>query len=175
MNDLFERWLFDAEQLPPEEQLALQNTLAVSPAQRERAAGWRQAEADLQASAMVDPAPGFAARWRAAVARRLERRKRLQVGLGLAGSLVGAFTLLGLLAIPLLSSPAGAATAGLEALVSISQVLDAGFTLAGALVEGVPAAAGLLLLSITLAWLAVLWFATLYRYAFQKLPNGGLK
>lgn len=171
----FERWLFRAERLTPEQEQALANTLVVVPELRALAAGWRAAEADLQRAAQVGPDPGFTERWRLKLASAQARRRQRQVGLVLSGTLTGAFGSLAMLAVLVLSSPAGLAAALMETAITIHQQVVSGVRVAGALIDGFPLAAGVLLLSVTLAWLSVIWFATLYRFAFQNLQNGERK
>ncbi len=171
----FERWILDDQDLPTGQEQALSNALAVSPRLRELRAGWQAAQAELQQAEPAIPAPGFTERWQARLASYESRRRQRQVNMVLSGTLAGAFGSLAVLAISMLRSPAGLASAVIEAAISIQRQISSGVQLAGALIDGVPLAAGVLLLSVTLAWLSVIWFATLYRYAFQSLSNGERK
>lgn len=169
----FERWLFDGQRLSPEHQQALANALAVSPEMRALTAGWREAQADLLAAPLAAPAPGFARRWKRRLLDHQAARRRRQIAWVLVGTLLGALLSLVLLAVLALHSPAGLAASALQALIRLARLFDSGVRLTGALVDGFPAVAGAVLTSVTLAWLSAIWFASLYRFAFQNLPDGG--
>lgn len=171
----FERWILDDQSQPAEQGQALSNALAVSPELRGLMAGWQAAREELDQVSLAAPEPGFTQRWRARLASRELRKRQRQVGLVLGGTLAGAFVTLAALAISVLRSPAGVAAALMETAITIQRQISSGVQIAGALIDGLPLAAGVLLLSVTLAWLSVLWFATLYRYGFQNLSNGERK
>jgi hypothetical protein len=117
--------------------------------------------------------PGFTARWQNQLQARRERRRRRQVGIVLAGSLAGAFFSLAVLGLVAIASPAGLAAGWLASVIRLQQALEAGIHLLSVIGNGLPAIVGGIVLSLTLAWLSLLWFASLYRFAFQNLPNGG--
>jgi 4-hydroxybenzoate polyprenyltransferase len=140
---------------------------------RRLAASWRSLEPQLRQSEQIDAAPGFTRRWKARVQAQRERRRRRQVSLVLAGTLAGAFLSLMALGLAALMSPAGLAAGWIESVIRARQVLEASLHLVTAIGDGLPAIIGGIAVSLTLAWLSVLWFASIYRFAFQNLPNGG--
>lgn len=142
---------------------------------RELVPGWRAARAELRAAAQAAPAAGFTGRWRRRLARQHAAQRRRQLALLLGGALSGAFAALVVLGVLLLNSPAGLAANVMRAAIDAVAALDSGLRMAAALVEPVPAAAAAVLVSVTLAWLSVIWFASLYRFAFQNLTNGEKK
>jgi hypothetical protein len=171
----FEAWLYDNQPLSPEAELELRNAMVVSPELREQAEGWRTVRADLENAEFVGPPVGFTYRWRARLIRHQASHRQRQVKLALGATLAGAFGSLGLLVMLLLISPAGLAVAWMETAIQIGRSLEAAVRLGDSLIDGMPLAAGALLFGVTLAWLSAIWFASLYRFAFQTLQNGERK
>lgn len=171
----FETWLYDNQPLSPEDELELRNAMVVSPDLREQAASWRTARVDLEKAEQVGPTTGFTYRWRARLVRHQARGRQRQVKLALGATLAGAFGSLGLLVMLLSVSPAGLAVAWIETAIQVGRSLEAVVRVGNSLIDGMPLAAGALLLGVTLAWLSAIWFASLYRFAFQTLQNGERK
>lgn len=171
----FERLLFDREQLTPEQEAELQQALAKSDDLRRLAASWRSLETQLTTSQQASPEAGFTGRWRMQLQQRRMRRRQRQVGVVLAGSLGGALLALTVLSVTVLASAAGLAAGWMESVIRLSRILEAGIHFVAVLIDGLPAIVGGVVLSLTLAWLSLLWIASLYRFAFQNHPNGGRK
>lgn len=139
---------------------------------RELADGWRTAQAELRAAPQVAPAAGFTKRWRQRLARHQAAQRRRQLAVLMGGTLSGAFAALAVLGALALNAPAGLAASVMRATIDTVALLDSGLRVTGALVQAAPAAAAAVLVSVTLAWLSAIWFASLYRFAFQNLTNG---
>jgi hypothetical protein len=169
----YEEWLFNREELTPEQATELDRALEQSEPLRRMAVSWGSLEFQLLRSEQAEPKPGFTSRWRSQLRARRERRRRRQVGLVLAGSLAGAFFSLSVLGLVAIASPAGLAAGWLASVIRLQQALEAGFHLLSIVGNGLPAIVGGIVLSLTLAWLSLLWFASLYRFAFQNNLNGG--
>ena len=169
----FENWLLTEEPLKPEQQIELQTHLEACLICRTLSDSWQSVAQHLSATTLVDPAPGFTARWEARLetARALaERRTNLII---LAFSTAGAVFLLALMVIQLFfafESPAE------FFLVSANQVARAfsGFNLTievlVAMVKTIPEIVliGLWVGATGLAVMSVLWIISIHQFTFQR-------
>ena len=148
----FENWLLTEEPLKPEQQIELQTHLEACLICRTLSDSWQSVAQHLSATTLVDPAPGFTARWEARLetARALaERRTNLII---LAFSTAGFF------------------------LVSANQVARAfsGFNLTievlVAMVKTIPEIVliGLWVGATGLAVMSVLWIISIHQFTFQR-------
>ena len=85
---------------------------------------------------------------------------------------MGAFAAMLLMGLEALASPAQLGAAGIEAVIRVGQILDAGIRYLAILGDGWPALLGVLALSAALAWVSVVWAAAMYRYSFSQFQNG---
>ncbi len=177
----YERWIFESEDLSPEQRAQLEDQLDRDPDQRRLAAAWEAVESELMAAPMAAPPAGFAARWRQRLAaRKLRTAQRvdwLTLGLLLGAALL-TLILLGAGALGPITTPAELGKAWTSDLVGLRRSADAVFGVAGAMLGSLPplfqVSLGLTLL-LTAGWISVVWLASIYRYAYQEIPNGGLK
>jgi anti-sigma factor RsiW len=173
----FDDWLFEPQELSPEEDQALQDHLAVCPDCRALAGAWQSIAGGLMAAEPADPQPGFVTRWQARLAQAKARRKQRRSWVVLGAIVFGAVLLapfFGLRLWALLDSPT---TAALEWLAYLQSLSDGMQGLLGFLAIVVRAlrdvhllwwvALGVLALS-----LSGLWTGLLYRFAFKSVPNG---
>ncbi len=104
----FEDMIFTPDGLKDSDRVILQNHIAVCDDCRLLSQSWEHVSIDLNASPMVEPAPGFTKRWQLRLEADLARQQRRQTLLILAFCILGAGLLLGalaLLALPLAGSP----------------------------------------------------------------------
>lgn len=167
-----DQWPLDERDLSAAERARLERELAQSPELKKEIDAWRAIELSLQEAPMVEPAPGFARRWRASLASRKERRCQRQVNWLLGALLMGMFAAVLLIGLETLASPAQLGGAWIEAAIRIGQMLGTGARYLTILGDGWPALIGILSLSASLAWLSVVWAAAMYRYGFSRVQNG---
>ena len=169
----FENWLLAEEPLKPEQHIELQAHLEDCQACRTLSDSWQSVAQHLAVRTMVDPAPGFTARWETrldAARAQAERRTNLVI---LAFSTTGAVFLLALMVVQLFfafESPAELL------LVSANQVARAfsGFNLTievlVAMVKTIPEIIliGLWVGTTGLAVMSVLWIISIHQFTFQR-------
>ena len=167
-----DHWPIDERDLSAAERERLERELEKSPELQKELDAWRAIEASLQEAPMVEPAPGFARRWRVSLGERRERRHQRQVNWLLGALFMGAITAMLLIGLETLASPAQFGAAWIEAVIRVGQSLDAGVRYLTILGDGWPAFLGALALSATVAWMSVLWVAAMYRYGVSRIQNG---
>jgi len=162
----------DERELSAVERERLEQELKESPELRKELNAWQAIETSLQEASMVSPEKGFTQRWQARLAERRERRSQQQVNWLLGLLMMGAISALLLIGLDTLSSPAQLGSALIETVLRVGKLIGSGARYLAILGDGWPALFGALALSAALAWVSVLWFAAMYRYAFGQIQNG---
>ena len=165
-------WPMDDRELTASDRERLEQELKESPELQQELGAWQAIETSLQEASMVSPEKGFTQRWQTRLAARRERRSQRQVNWLLGLLMMGAISALILIGLDTLTSPAQLGSAVIETILRVGKLIGSGARYLAILGDGWPALFGALALSAALAWVSVLWFAAMYRYAFGQIRNG---
>jgi anti-sigma factor RsiW len=173
----YDNWLFEREDLSPENEQALRQHLDGCAACRALAEAWQTVEHRLLEAEPAAPEPGFASRWQMRLAKTRSKRKQQRTWVLLAAIAGVTFMLAAFFGLRLwtaFSAPTEVALSWLEQL----QVFSASFQALWGFVSIVVRAlqnvhvlwwVGLLLAGL---WISGIWAGLLYRFAFKAIPNG---
>ena len=165
-------WPLDERELTAADRERLEQELKESPELQQELGAWQAIETSLQEASMVSPEKGFTQRWQSRLVARRERRSQRQVNWLLGLLMMGAISALILIGLDTLTSPAQLGSAVIETILRVGKLIGSGARYLAILGDGWPALFGALALSAALAWVSVLWFAAMYRYAFGQIQNG---
>ena len=175
----FEQWLFEPGNLSPDQRELLDAELARNPELRDMAEAWAAVESELRAASLATPRVGFSRRWRLKLAERKQRtalrRDWLVLGLMLGGAAL-TLALFGVGVMGPLASPAEFTKTWIIDLLTLQSISEAIFGMSKAMVGSLPLLLQISLsvtLLITAGWICTLWLASMYRFAFQDIRNGG--
>jgi anti-sigma factor RsiW len=164
----YETWLYDKDELSSEQSHALQAHLQECQQCRGLQKAWKSLDAQIQATPMVSPQPGFSRRWRASLAERRARQQVLQVKRLFIGFLVAALITLLLIVVVifLTASPVNLLVAVFE---GVTNLIIRGSQIQRVIVpwlKTVPLLipiAGWITLSSSLSLLSLFWIYSLWR------------
>jgi anti-sigma factor RsiW len=170
----FEDWLLSGQVLGPEASLELQGHLEGCEECQRLSAALGDVQQLLRAAPEHTPAPGFTSRWQARLAQERQsqdRRQRLYILSFSVGGAALTLFILGMLLLPLLSSPLPLALTFAYKLVSLASLTNDTATILGRLFQTLVAVVPPALwigMAVAAASMCVIWFVAVTRLAFQR-------
>jgi predicted anti-sigma-YlaC factor YlaD len=175
----FEAWIFQDEELSPEERKTLQAHLDECLWCRDLQSSWEGARSALGHPEMMAPEPGFEVRWRRLRHEERRRAEKRQISWALGVTILAAAMLAVPLALQVYAMLGAPAAVGGTVIRDILEI-DLTLKLAGGLVRALLgeatsrlAPAGWAGLGIALFGFTTAWMLSLYRFVFQPNERGG--
>lgn len=175
----FEAWIFQDEELSPDERKTLRAHLDECLRCRDLNASWEGARSALSHPEMMAPEPGFEMRWRRLRQEERRRLEKRQISWALGLTILAAAMVavpLGLQVYAMLESPAVVGGSVIRDLLEIDLTLrlTGGFIRALMIeITSRLAPAGWAGMGIALIGFTAAWMLSLYRFVFQPIERGG--